>query len=150
MDGSAVSTRKHQPTPAPVLAPGDATTAVEPFGASVTVAGADGVPIATITRHRETVADDHALIVVAVIGDIDADSAPLLRLALTEAFTNQSRVCCDLGRATFFGAAGANAFVAAYHRAAAAGCHFAVRGVHGTARWTLAVTGLDRLLTLQD
>jgi anti-anti-sigma factor len=141
-----VPTRKHQPASTGTTA----TTAGEPFGASFTVAGADGVTIATITRHRETVAADHSQIVVAVTGDVDADSAPLLRLAITEAFTNQSRVCCDLRRAAFFGAAGANVFVAAHHGAVAAGSHFAVRGAHGLAQWTLAVTGLDQLLTLQE
>lgn len=121
---------------------------------SATVAGFDGVPIATITRYQEPPGDDpgagRALAVVAVIGDLDADTAPLLRMALTDAINSRSQVCCELGGTEFFGAAGANTLLTAQRHATAAGCRFTVRGVHGIARWVLAVTGLDRHLLLQD
>jgi anti-anti-sigma factor len=118
---------------------------------SASVAGFDGVAIATVTRYPEPAGGvDDALAVVAVSGDVDADSAPLLRMALTEAINSRPRVRCDLHAADFFGAAGANTLLMAHQHATAAGCHFAVRGVHGLARWVLAVTGLDGLLLLQD
>jgi anti-anti-sigma factor len=120
---------------------------------SATVAGFDGVPIATITRYHEPVdgdPGDAARAVVAVDGDVDADTAPLLRMALTEAINSRPRTCCDLGGAEFFSAAGANTLLAAHQHATAAGCHFTVRGVHGIAQRVLVVTGLDRHLTLED
>jgi anti-anti-sigma factor len=118
---------------------------------SATVAGFDGAPIATITRYREPgdaeLDGDRPLTVVAVVGDVDGDTAPTLRMVLTEAITGQSQVCCDLAQVAFLGAAGANALLAAHRDASAADCHFTLRGVHGIAQWTLVVTGLNRVLT---
>jgi anti-anti-sigma factor len=121
---------------------------------SATVAGFDGVPIATITRYHEPVGGDpgadDALLVVAVSGDVDADTAPLLRIALTEAINSRPQVCCELSGTEFFGAAGVNTLLTAHQHATTTGCHFTVRGVHGIARWALTVTGLDGHLLLQE
>jgi anti-anti-sigma factor len=121
---------------------------------SATIAGFDGVPIGTVTRYLEPVDDgrpaDEAPAVVAVTGDVDHDTAPLLRMALTEAINGRARVRCDLGGAEFFGAAGVNTLLIAHRHAIAAGCHFSVRGAHGIAQRVLAVTGLDGYLQLED
>jgi anti-anti-sigma factor len=121
-------------------------------GVSATVAGFDGVVIGTVTRHREAGQTDPAhrqeLIVVSVIGDLDADTGPLLHIALTEALDTNPSVCCDLRRVTFFGAAGANTVLAAHLRAAASGRQFTVRGVHGMTRLVLAITGVHKYVDL--
>ena len=126
----------------------------ESVGVSATVAGFDGVVIGRVTRHREASLTGPALwqelIVVSVTGDLDADTGPLLHLALTEALNANPRVCCDLSRVAFCGAAGANAVLAAHLRAAATGRQFTVRGVHGITRLVLAFTGLDQTLTFTE
>lgn len=120
-------------------------------GVSATVAGFDGVVIGSVTRHREAGLTGperwQELIVVCVIGDLDADTGPLLHIALTEALDANPNVCCDLSRVTFCGAAGANTVLAAHVRAAAFGRQFTVRGVQGMTRLVLAITGLDEMLT---
>ena len=130
------------------------SAAGQPVEVSATVAGFDGVVIGSVTRHREAGPTDPALsqqwIVVSVTGDLDADTGPLLHLALTEALDANSRVCCDLSRVAFCGAAGANAVLAAHLRAAATGRQFTVRGVHGITRLVLAFTGLDQTLTFTE
>ena len=122
------------------------------IGVSATVAGFDGVVIGRVTRHREASLTGPALwqelIVVSVTGDLDADTSPLLDIALTQALDANPNVCCDLSRATFFDAAGANTVLAAHLRAAATGRQFTVRGVHGITRLVLSITRLDETLTL--
>jgi anti-anti-sigma factor len=121
-------------------------------GVSATLAGFDGVVIARITRHREAGLTCprlwQELIVVSVTGDLDADTGPLLHIALTQALQANPNVCCDLSRVAFFGAAGANAVLAAQLCAAASGRQFTVRGVHGITRLVLAITHVDEILTL--
>ena len=70
--------------------------------------------------------------------------------ALTEALDANPRVCCDLSRVAFFGAAGANVVLAAHLRAPATGRHFTVRGVHGITELVLAITRLDEMLTFTE
>jgi anti-anti-sigma factor len=113
---------------------------------SATVAGFDGAVLATVSRHDESTPSGGVLAVVAVTGDLDRDSAPLLHDTLTAAIDGNPRVCCDLDEVTFFGAAGANTMLAAHWHAAAAGRYFTVRGVHGIARRVFGITGLDRVL----
>jgi anti-anti-sigma factor len=121
-------------------------------GVSATVAGFDGVVIGSVTRHREAGLTGPAawreLIVVSVAGDLDADTAPLLHTALTAALDANLQVCCDLSRVAFCDAAGANTVLAAHWRAAGTGRQFTVRGVHGITKLVLAITRLDKVLTL--
>lgn len=75
------------------------------------------------------------LTVVAVEGEIDQDTAPLVRLALSQALDGRAAVCCDLSRVTFLGAAGAGMLLSAHARAVASGRVFFLRGAWGiTAR----------------
>jgi anti-anti-sigma factor len=85
--------------------------------------------------------------VVAIDGEIDQDTAPLVRLALTQALDGRLPVCCDLSRVTFFGAAAANAVLAAHRQATAAGNVFFLRGVHGITGRVLAIVDPDRVLS---
>jgi anti-anti-sigma factor len=124
----------------------------ESVGVSATVAGFDGVVIGRVARHREAGLTGPALwrelTVVSVTGDLDADTGPLLHIALTEALDANPSVCCDLSRVAFFGAAAANTLLAAHLRAGATGRQFTVRGVHGITRLVLAITHLDEILIL--
>lgn len=116
--------------------------------ASAAVTNADGTVLAEISRHTEQASgpDGLSLLVVDVAGDIDADTVPLLRIALTHAIRRNPRVCCDLSQVGFVGAAAVNTIVAALHEADAAGCAFTVRGVHGFGIHVFQVTGLDVVL----
>ncbi|MEU4222004.1 STAS domain-containing protein [Actinoplanes sp. NPDC026623] len=116
--------------------------------ATGTVTGADGTVLATISRHTERTGGpgDAPLVVVDVAGDIDADTAPLLELALTDAISRNCQVCCDLSRVEFLGAAGINTILAALHIADGTGCAVTVRGVHGISARVFRITGLDAVL----
>ncbi len=117
---------------------------------SATLAGADGTIVATVTRHTEpadsAAGHDDALMVVAVAGDVDLDTASLLRLTLTQAIDRHPRVCCDLSEVGFFGAAGANMLLEAHRHAVNAGHDFGVRGAHGIIDRVLQIVGLDDVL----
>jgi anti-anti-sigma factor len=119
---------------------------------TATVAGHDGTVLCRVTRSRERTSTGpvhrHELIVVSVDGDLDADTSPLLHLALTQALDGVQEVCCDLSGVAFFGAAGANTILAAHLHATATGRRFTVRGVQQNTRRVLAVTGLDAVLTI--
>lgn len=116
-------------------------------GPATTVSGWDGAILATFTR-RVAHSADRPLMVVAVAGDVDQDTAPLLRAGLLDALDGWSRVCCDLGDAAFFGAAGVNTVLAAHRHAAVRGHGFALRGVHGVAHRVLRLAGLDEMVTV--
>jgi anti-anti-sigma factor len=127
-------------------------SAGDSIGVSATVAGFDGVVIGSVARHREGGLAGPSLwqelTVISVTGDLDADTGPLLHIALIEALDANTNVCCDLSRVAFFGAAGANTVLAAHRRAAATARQFTVRGVHGLTRLVLAITHLDEILTV--
>jgi anti-anti-sigma factor len=106
--------------------------------------GADGTVLATVARHREHSRPEQ--IVIDVVGDIDADTAPLLHTALTHAVRRHGHVCCDLSRVAFLGAAGVNTILAVLHDAEDTGCVFTVRGVHGISARVFQITELDAVL----
>ena len=120
---------------------------------SITVTGADGTVLVEIARHTEDPAGEHSgssaaspQVVVDVVGDIDADTAPLLLSALTHAVQRNRRVCCDLSRVAFLGAAAVNTILAALRHADITGCAFTVRGLHGIGARVFQITGLDAVL----
>jgi anti-anti-sigma factor len=109
---------------------------------AATVTDPAGVPILTVTLELIS-----GVATVIADGDVDVDTAPLLRAAVIAAVDRHPRVCCDLRGVTFFGAAGSSALAAGHRRAAEAGARLEVRGAHGTTRRVLELTGLDILLT---
>jgi anti-anti-sigma factor len=117
---------------------------------SATLAGADGTIVGTVTRHTEPAGSKSghgdALVVVAVAGDVELDTASLLRTALTQAIDQHPRVCCDLSNAGYFGAAGANLLVRAHQHAVRIGHDFGVRGAHGFIDRVLRIVGLDEVV----
>jgi anti-sigma B factor antagonist len=138
----------------PTLEPSADVPAPFPDGVAASIAGYDGVVIATISRHSRPPAPDHHAdgpwAVVAVDGDLDVDTARLLNVALVQAIDGSARVCCDLTDADFFGASGANTVLAAHQYAARLGRPFHLCGVHGLAARVLSLTGLDEVVPAGD
>ena len=89
-------------------------------------------------------------VLVAVAGEIDAQTASYLLSALTRTMGINRQVCCDLSSVRFIGAAGANVLALAHLRASAARGRFSVRGVRGLTAQVLEITGLDTILTVVD
>jgi len=87
------------------------------------------------------------VVVVAVHGEVDADSAPRLRSEL-EFYCRHARggVRVDLRRMPFLDAAGAAALAGAYAVARTRGVGFALVNASATAARTLRVAGLGRLV----
>jgi anti-anti-sigma factor len=138
-----VSASHHHFPSAPAAA---AVPAAAGLAASAVVLGSDGAALTTITRHTERPAGGPPLVVVAVADDIDQDSAPTLRAALTEALAANSQVCCDVSAVTFFGAAGAHTMHDAHRTALARDARFTVRGARGLTREILEFVGLREVL----
>ena len=84
--------------------------------------------------------------VVAVSGDIDHDTVPLLREALTQALDDRNPVLCDLTRVTYFGAAAAGLTLNMHVRAVASGQRFALHGASVMIERVLAVVDPHRIL----
>ncbi|WP_346121258.1 STAS domain-containing protein [Micromonospora coerulea] len=85
--------------------------------------------------------------VVHATGEIDLETAPALRAALTAAVQGHPAVCCDLSGVTFCCAAGVTVLLEAAHEAARAGRRFSVEGARGVTARVLHATGVDRLLS---
>jgi anti-anti-sigma factor len=107
--------------------------------------------IATIARSTERssagTGTGPAMAVVAVDGDIDRDTAPLLAEALTASIDDQPRTCLDMRDVAVLDAAGARVLLGARRYADDHGRGFCVRGVHGMPERVLTILGLDRLVT---
>lgn len=147
-------TRPPAITPSAMAASVTARQPMGPSEVSATLTDGGGAIIATISRHTEAGAAgrlpvDCPLAVVAVAGAIDQDTVCLLGPALTSAINGNDRVCCDLSRVDFFGAAGVHTLLAAHRQAAATGHRFSVRGVHGLPRRVLQITQLDTVLVVE-
>jgi anti-anti-sigma factor len=119
---------------------------------SATVIGRDGAIVAAVSRNVECGPPGSPAgeqwVVVTVAGDVDADTEPLVRSALTAALGPDRRICLDVRDVTFFGAAGANTVVAAHLNAVRTGGQFTVRGARGIVRRVLAITGVDQFVTI--
>jgi anti-anti-sigma factor len=85
--------------------------------------------------------------VVAVDGDIDRDTAPLLADALAAAIDAQTRTCLDMREVAVLDAAGVRVLLGACRYATDRGRGFSLRGVHGMPERVLRILGLDRLVT---
>jgi anti-anti-sigma factor len=111
----------------------------------------DDTVTATIYRHVEPImpsADLHAVI-ITIDGDVDSDAAAHLEYTVRRALAGGTPVCCDLSGATYFGAAGASAVLAALRYAADAGALFLLRGARGMTLRVLEVVGVDRSLIMR-
>ncbi|MGI5211766.1 STAS domain-containing protein [Plantactinospora sp. CA-290183] len=115
--------------------------------------GPGGTAPFTLSWHTEPAEptnptrDDQLIILPA--GDVDLATAPLLQTALLTAVEQHPRVCCDLGRVTFFSAAGVSALLVAYNRAIQTGSRLTARRPHGITRRVLHLAGLEQTLGIR-
>jgi anti-anti-sigma factor len=135
----------------PSLVDADAPTGLSAGGQGLEVAARVTGPSGTVPLSvsvRAALPDEAGVITLLVVaaGEVDLDTAPLLRAALVDAVDRRSTVCCDLTDVTFLSAAGVAALVAAHNRASTAGSQLVVRGARGTTRRVLQITGLEGLL----
>ncbi|MFI7574269.1 STAS domain-containing protein [Micromonospora sp. NPDC049497] len=96
------------------------------------------------TDNRRPPGDD--VHVLRPTGEIDLETAPVLRASLTAAVQRHHEVCCDLSGVTFCCAAGVSVLLQAAHAAARAGHHLHVCGAHGVTARVLHITGADDVL----
>jgi len=113
-----------------------------------TVSGSAGTPLLSVSLpwSPEGAGDTAGTLVVHATGEVDLESAPLLRAALLDAVDRHAMVCCDLSGVTFFSAAGISALVTVHRRATQAGSTLIIRGADGVTRRVLQIFGVDRLL----
>jgi anti-anti-sigma factor len=105
-------------------------------------------PVVAVRRHVEQAARSEPLTIVAVEGEIDAHTAPLLLAVLRRALP-AGNVCCDLNGVSFLAAAGVNALFAAHLHAAACGQTLSCRGARGFAARVLALVDPAGLIPRQ-
>jgi anti-anti-sigma factor len=117
---------------------------VAPSPAS-SVVGFDGSVLARVSWYAES--DQRARVVVE--GDIDRDTASLLRAHLLEALAQRRVVCCDLRRTDFFGAAGVDTLMQVRAAAAADGGSLVLAGVGDPVDAVLRATGVEDLFTVE-
>jgi anti-anti-sigma factor len=88
---------------------------------------------------------------LAVIGEIDAATAPLLDAKITEAArSGASEVVLDLGGLAFIDSSGLSVLVANHKRLSDAGCVLVVEGPPPAALRLFEISGLDQLLTIRS
>jgi anti-anti-sigma factor len=119
-------------------------------GAMVTVGDDDGATVLAVRRWTDPgppgAEPARPLTVVAADGDIDLDTAPLLRHALVQALDCRAPVCCDLSGVTFFGATAAGLLLDTHRRATESGQVFFLRGARAMTEYVLAVVDPDRVV----
>lgn len=115
-----------------------------PAEVSATIRAADGTVLATVSRRRHPAApgEPGPVVVIAVAGDLDLDTAPLAEATLIQTLDTAARVCLDLSAVRFFGAAGVRVVHAARRHAEAVGHEFRLAGVGGLTERVLRITGL--------
>ncbi|MFB9408862.1 STAS domain-containing protein [Dactylosporangium matsuzakiense] len=88
---------------------------------------------------------------VVARGDLDYNTAPAFRAAVTAALADRpTTLCLDLAALTFMDSSGIVALLAAHSAAAALGCALVLDGVTPWLRTRFAITGLDKVLSLDD
>jgi anti-sigma B factor antagonist len=88
---------------------------------------------------------------VSVVGEIDLLTAASLVEAATEPLPKSPTVLVlDLSQVTFCDSAGVAALVKIYHKATATGAELRIRGARDMVRHVLEISGVDRVITLED
>jgi anti-anti-sigma factor len=113
--------------------------------ATSSVEGFDGSVLVTVSWHAES--DEQARVIVA--GDVDRDTAPLLRAHLLEALAHRRVICCDLRATDFFGAAGVDTLMQVRAQVAEAGGTLMLSGAGAAVLEVLRATGVDGLFTVE-
>lgn len=90
-------------------------------------------------------------VVVAVRGEIDMETAPLLWSCLQEAIpAARERLVVDLADTTFIDSTALAVFVRAFKRLRHAGADLVLRSPTPTARKVFTITGLDKVMTIES
>jgi anti-sigma B factor antagonist len=113
--------------------------------AAVTATGFDGVVLARVCWQLES----PERVRVVVEGEIDRDTAPMLRRQLLEALARRPVVCCDLRQTSFLTAAGVQVLAKAHLDAAARGRTVLLAGATGLVERVLRVTGILDVLAVE-
>lgn len=89
-------------------------------------------------------------VVVAVRGQVDLATAPLLWRCLEELIpTTKDRLVLDLPDTTFIDSSALVVFVRAFKRLRHAGADLVLRSPSRTARTVFSITGLDKVMTIE-
>lgn len=95
---------------------------------------------------------DSGAVVVGITGELDCATAPILEERLADLLSAQGnlRVILDLADMTFVDSSGLSAFVTAYRHLSERGGLLSLRGPTDSTRKVLEVTGLNRILPVDD
>jgi anti-sigma B factor antagonist len=97
------------------------------------------------------VSDVDGEVVISVRGELDLQTCPLLWNRLAEAIPlTRERLVVDLRNATFIDSTGLAVFVRAFKRLRHGGSDLVLRSPNKSARKVLHITGLDRVMTIED
>ena len=113
--------------------------------AAVAVIGFDGVVLARVSWRTES--PERARVLVE--GDVDHDTAPLLRAEVLEALAHRPVVCCDLRLASFLGSVGVHTLAKVHVAAAESGRTMVLAGVSGIVEQVLRATGMLDVLAVE-
>ncbi len=108
-----------------------------------------GVP-SDDTGFDVRIADIDGQIVVAVRGEIDLSTDQRLWRAIDEASSRSRRLVIDLSETTFIDSSGLAVLVRAYRHLGQKREAVVFRAPSPTARKVLGISGLDRLVTVED
>ncbi len=86
---------------------------------------------------------------VAVIGEVDIDTAPRMRDALLAGLAAGKPVVADLSAVTFMDSGGLSALITTHRAAVAAGLPFRLQDVPPAVRRLLEITGMDSFLVTE-
>jgi anti-sigma B factor antagonist len=95
-------------------------------------------------------AEDGQGVVLSLAGELDLDASSELRAALVEACDQRLGVVVDLAGVTFVDSSALGVLVGAARRLQADGCRLTVRSASSRVHAVLVMTGLDRLLDVED
>ncbi|MFJ9909808.1 STAS domain-containing protein [Streptomyces sp. NPDC101152] len=90
---------------------------------------------------------DDGIRVLTLTGEIDHDTGPILRQALS---TSDTLVVLDLSQVTFMDSTGINILIAAHHALAQAGGWLRLATPTGTVLRTLQIVGVDSVIDCRD
>ncbi len=85
--------------------------------------------------------------VLAVAGELDHHSAPILARAVGEAQSDDRGLILDLSAMTYCDSTGITVFITAYQRSQATGAPFVLAGANSDLERLFQVVGLDQVFT---
>ncbi|HVE45363.1 MAG TPA: STAS domain-containing protein [Acidimicrobiales bacterium] len=97
-------------------------------------------------------ARDHGAVVVGIVGELDCSTAAVLEERLADLLSDQGNltVVLDLADMTFVDSSGLSVFLTAYRHLRGRGGTLCLRHPSASTMKVFAITGLDRLLAIDD